>query len=670
MPVYVVTICTGKKYFAGTDDYIYIRLDGMEQSSDVVLLDKPWYNDFERGAVDAYEVESVEDLGDIWAVSLTKRNFLLTDDWFCSWVAVRDPRHGLSVTFPCYRWLRGDCSVILRAGCAIIPQKDTDPRLRQQRMKELEERQKLYRWQEWQPGFLGSIDAAKHSDLPRDVQFDSEKAVHFLANYTKAMENLCVNHFMHMFQSSWSDFSDYEKIFVRIKNTVSEHWESDLLFGYQFLAGCNPVVLRQCRDLPAKFPVTTEMVETSLERGLTLENELKAGNIFLADYDLLDNVSANATDPCTMQHLAAPICLLYRNGHDKLVPIAIQLSQTPGPSAPIFLPTDDPTDWLLAKIWVRSSDFHIHQTVTHLLRTHLVCEVFAIATLRQLPAVHPLYKLLTPHTRFTIAINTKAREELICECGLFDKANATGGGGHVELVRRSAASLTLKSLQLPGDLEERGLAEPDSPPHYHYRDDGLAVWKTIHRYVTEVLAGYYSDDDAVRGDWELQAWSADILVNGFRNKRKSGFPESLNTLEDVVELATTAIFLASAQHAAVNFGQYDWYSWIPNASPTMRRPPPTEKGSERELLLETLADRGRSAWHLGAVWALSQFEDDEVFLGNFPDQLFVDQHTLAAQDRFREELHALSSSITARNRGKRLVYNYLSPDRIPNSVAV
>lgn len=35
------------------------------------------------------------------------------------------------------------------------------------------------------------------------------------------MENLYVNRFMHMFQSSWSDFADFERIFVRISNTIS-----------------------------------------------------------------------------------------------------------------------------------------------------------------------------------------------------------------------------------------------------------------------------------------------------------------------------------------------------------------------------------------------------------------------------------------------------------------
>lgn len=30
-------------------------------------------------------------------------------------------------------------------------------------------------------------------------------------------------------------------------------------------------------------------------------------------------------------------------------------------------------------------------------------------------------QLILPHVRFTIAINTKAREQLICESGIFDK---------------------------------------------------------------------------------------------------------------------------------------------------------------------------------------------------------------------------------------------------------
>ncbi|KAG8133004.1 hypothetical protein E2320_010821, partial [Naja naja] len=57
---------------------------------------------------------------------------------------------------------------------------------------------------------------------------------------------------------------------------------------------------------------------------------------------------------------------------------------------------------------------------------------------------------------------------------------------------------------------------------------------------------------------------------------------------------------------------YDWCSWIPNAPPTMRCPPPTEKGKTTiEYIIKSLPDRGRSCWHLGAVWALSQFQENE-----------------------------------------------------------
>lgn len=92
---------------------------------------------------------------------------------------------------------------------AFLPQDDKTSLVKKHRQKELELRRKTYRqvlqtssclstrysiheyllllrWKEWQPGFPMSIDANRHKDLPRDIQFDSEKGVDFVLNYSKA----------------------------------------------------------------------------------------------------------------------------------------------------------------------------------------------------------------------------------------------------------------------------------------------------------------------------------------------------------------------------------------------------------------------------------------------------------------------------------------------------
>ncbi|TWW78903.1 polyunsaturated fatty acid 5-lipoxygenase-like [Takifugu flavidus] len=674
MPCYTVTVATGSQWFAGTDDYIYVTLVGTERCSERTLLDKALYNDFERGAVDSYDVRAGEDLGEIVLVKVQKRKFWVDDDWYCRYITVKTPA-GDYVEFPCFRWLVDDKEVVLRDGRAFLPQDDRTSLVKQHRQKELELRRKTYRWKEWQPGFPMSIDANRHKDLPRDIQFDSEKGVDFVLNYTKAIENLFMNKFIRNFQSSWSDFADFERIFVRIKNTISEyvmkHWKEDFMFGYQFLNGCNPVVIEKCTKLPDKLPVTNEMVSVCLERGLTLEEEIQAGNVYIVDYEILDGIKSNSTDPCTLQYIAAPLCLLYKNLQNKIMPIAIQLNQIPGEDNPIFLPTDAEYDWLLAKIWVRSADFQYHQNITHLLRTHLISEMFAIAMFRQLPAVHPVYKLLIPHIRFTIAINTKAREQLICECGIFDKANATGGGGHIQLIQKAVKTLKFRSLCFPDSIEARGVHRKQDLPTYFYRDDGLKVWEVTQSFVSDVLHLYYKDDDAVEEDEEIQAFVKDVHNFGMQDFESCEFPKSVKTLEELTEYLTIIVFTASAQHAAVNFGQYDWCSWIPNAPSTMRRPPPDQKGlADVNLIVDSLPDRGRSSWHLGAVWALSQYQENELFLGMYPDEHFIEKPVKAAMERFRRKLVEISASIKRRNEGKKLPYYNMSPDKIPNSVAV
>ncbi|NXI22890.1 LOXE3 isomerase, partial [Sterrhoptilus dennistouni] len=87
----------------------------------------------------------------------------------------------------------------------------------------------------------------------------------------------------------------------------------------------------------------------------------QVGHIFLADYALLGGLPTG-TIGGRPQFVAAPLCLLWLNPRGDLLPVAIQLSQCPGPESPIFLP--DTRGWTLAKLWVRASHFVLHEMVT------------------------------------------------------------------------------------------------------------------------------------------------------------------------------------------------------------------------------------------------------------------------------------------------------------------
>ena len=56
------------------------------------------------------------------------------------------------------------------------------------------------------------------------------------------------------------------------------------------------------------------------------------------------------------------------------------------------------------------------------LRTHCCTEPYIIAANRQLSAMHPIYRLLHPHFRYTMEINALARESLINAGGIIESA--------------------------------------------------------------------------------------------------------------------------------------------------------------------------------------------------------------------------------------------------------
>ena len=104
----------------------------------------------------------------------------------------------------------------------------------------------------------------------------------------------------------------------------------------------------------------------------------------------------------------APICLLYVNKSQQLVPIAIQLkqgvSEEEKTNNPIFLPSDNWIDWLLAKIYYQSAHSQVWNTYVAS-NGHLLSTNFADSS-----SLHSLYFLSCYHGGICYGHQTKPSE--------------------------------------------------------------------------------------------------------------------------------------------------------------------------------------------------------------------------------------------------------------------
>ncbi|KAM7373859.1 hypothetical protein PAMP_006549 [Pampus punctatissimus] len=559
--------------------------------------------------------------------------------------------------FLCNRWLRTvDGDVELRSGKLCLLKDETDEKLKQLRLRQLQHQQKLIRWRKYIDGAPHCVDLNSVSELGPNLSYTHNSPtinVHYLKGFAGRAE-------------AWTSFTELETFFAHSGNQnntarfVRVHWTEDWYFGHQCLNGCNPLLLRQIHLLPPHLSVTSDMLRPFLPKASSLEAELQKGSVYLLDYEVLDGVAANVING-KQTYLSAPLCLLHLNQQGQLLPIAIQLQQKPDPENPVFLPSDPGCDWLLAKIWVHNADFQCHQLASHYLRTHMVGELCCVATLRQLPDQHPLHQLLMPHLRTSLQINYQARASLLAADGVFDKAVGCGLDALPVVLSRAAARIRYRSLCVPDDVSERGV---DKVPQSYYAQDALRVWDALHRFVVSWVDLYYSGDDEVQQDSELQHWLIDINTHGFTHN--SGFPQSFQTKAEASKFVTMIIYSCSALHAALDFAL-----WIPNCPTSMLRPPPQVKAAvTEEDIVSFLPDVNATCRVLTALTLLSQPAVDYVPLCHYKEAVFRKGAHRRLVEKVQDELQAISDDITERNGQLELPYPYLCPRHIDNSVAI
>lgn len=503
-------------------------------------------------------------------------------------------------------------------------------------------------------------------------------------------------------------------------------WIKDEEFGRQTLAGINPCSIQLVKEWPLRSnldpatygspesAITTKLVEMVMLGRITVEEAIKDKKLFVVDYhDLLLPYVYKVRD-LKGKNLYGGRALFFRTPLETLKPIAIELVRPKGRGKDqwkeVYLPGWDSTSgwlWKLAKAQFLALDSGYHQLISHWLRTHCSVEPYVLSTNRQLSALHPIYRLLKPHLRYTMNINALARQGLINANGIIESSFSPGR------YCMEISSVAYRELWrfdqegLPADLIKRGMAEKDSNSStgvkltiedYPYANDGLILWTIIKEWVKAYVNHYYPDASHIKSDNEINNWWTEIRTVGHGDKKDEKWWPKLENQDDLTEILVTIIWVASGHHAAVNFGQYDFAAYFPNRPTISRTKMPNEDKTDEawksflsrpeDEILSCYPTPTQAVTVLATLNALSNHSPDEEYIGQEPEPSWAEDAVInRAFEKFQNKLLDLDGIIDARNSNHKLrnrtgagvmPYEFLKPKSepgitskgVPNSVSI
>eukprot|EP00057_Strongylocentrotus_purpuratus_P014192 XP_011668666.1 PREDICTED: allene oxide synthase-lipoxygenase protein-like [Strongylocentrotus purpuratus] len=620
-------------------------------------------NDFKSGHVDKMQIVfENHQFGDPVHIELSRNRCGLGDSWFCEVVRVVNVETKRLHMFPIHRWVNPESPIKLKEYDAVLPQYDENVA---QRQGELKRKRDLY-----VPVRNEQTGMITYKDLPPDENFSISSTFDLAGNGVKLLATAAIMNFT---VETWDSLKGIEEIYREPHFPVPmgvQNWRSDKAFGNQRLAGCNPAMIRLCTEIPENFAVSESDLEPLLE-GLKTKDATKDKRLFIIDYKFLKGL------PCLDdREMCAPLALFFVNKDKYLMPVAIQLYQDPAPDNPVFYPTDPEYTWLMAKCYFNLADSSVHESASHLGFTHLFGESVVIATHRYLAPSHPIFRLLAPHFLYLLAINDKAMGDLMGEGGFADAVMNIGAVGMVEIVKRAFATYRLDvEGSLHADLQERGVSDPEVLPNYHYRDDALLLHKAIYCLVEQVVEHHYDTPEKIVGDEELQEWAwflgGQPKCEGDITAEIKGFPNSgrLETSREITTVITDFIFTFTAEHAAVNFGQYDNFGFPPSYPAWLSGKPPHDKTALCEKDIIDKLPSKKQTLRTMAITALLSSRDNKP-LGDFEVQYMYDPIGIKALERFRAELKQIGNTIDERNKTREEKYHWLHPSAVPNSISI
>ncbi|KAL4591418.1 hypothetical protein LXL04_004381 [Taraxacum kok-saghyz] len=465
-------------------------------------------------------------------------------------------------------------------------------------------------------------------------------------------------------------------------------WFRDEEFCRQTLAGVNPYSIKLVTEWPLmskldpkvygppESAITKRIIEQEIKGLITLDEALKQKRLFLLDYHDLLLPYVNKVRDLEGTTLYGSRTLMFLTNTGTLRPLAIELTRPPNNGKPqwkyVYTPCSDATGawlWKLAKAHVLAHDSGYHELVSHWLRTHGVTEPYIIATNRCLSKMHPIQRLLCPHLRYTMEINSLARLALINAGGLIESCFSLGKYSMELSADAYAQNWRFDHEALPADLVNRGMAiEDEGAPHgikltiddYPFANDGLLLWGAIKQWATTYVNHYYPQDNLVESDEELQAWWTEIKTVGHEDKKDKPWWPNLKTRQDLIGIVSTIMWVSSGHHSAVNFGQYDYAGYFPNRPTIARIKMPNEDPTNEEweaflytpedFLLDCFPTQIQALKVMSILDVLSSHSLDEEYIGTNMEAAWGEEPDIkAAFEEFSGRLKEIEGIIDSRN---------------------
>jgi linolenate 9R-lipoxygenase len=307
---------------------------------------------------------------------------------------------------------------------------------------------------------------------------------------------------------------------------------SDAFFVERRLNGFNPGQMRREKDCDWQYVIRYRSEMTAEPSGL-FPSEIEA-RFRLQDKQLLVH------------------SIQYRLNHQQ---------------ATVNSPEDE--DWEWAKRLFRCAEFVFQEAQSHLARTHLNLEQYAMAYYRNI-INNPLKLLLEPHFEGLLNINRLGANIIFGNTGVIPEASSFNPKQVELLIREEISRLSYKSWT----PKLQALPVGEITNNYYDRA-AIAVWEIVQKYVGNFFAEHKTGMETY---WhEIKAMSHDLVSRSILEAKYGSL--EINDLPTLEKLCVYVIYHATFVHSWVNYKQYEdggdadyatlglWDSHHPNYDP-------------------------------------------------------------------------------------------------------